>query len=157
MDCKPARLFCPRGFSRQEYWSELPCSPPMDLPNPRIKLRSPTLPTNYLLYEPLQTQQTVFWFISTYVLLSSSLHIKKKIFFFFFYFSLTSKTFPSVSNQLLAVSIMYWFYLLFVVYWYVFGSVCYFLWPSKEVALWSSYNQKNMSRWGTNIAKSQRF
>ena len=25
------------GFSRQEYWSGLPCPPPRDLPNPEIK------------------------------------------------------------------------------------------------------------------------
>ena len=25
------------GFSRQEYWSMLPCPPPEDLPNPGIK------------------------------------------------------------------------------------------------------------------------
>ena len=25
------------GFSRQEYWSVLPCPPPEDLPNPGIK------------------------------------------------------------------------------------------------------------------------
>ena len=25
------------GFSRQEYWSELPCPPPGDLPDPVIK------------------------------------------------------------------------------------------------------------------------
>ena len=33
------------GFSRQEYWSELPCPPPGDLPDPGIKptsLKSPT-------------------------------------------------------------------------------------------------------------------
>ena len=29
------------GFSRQEYWSGLPSSPPGDLPYPRIKLASP--------------------------------------------------------------------------------------------------------------------
>ena len=32
------------GFSRQEYWSRLPCLPPVDLPDPGIKpssLRSP--------------------------------------------------------------------------------------------------------------------
>ena len=29
------------GFSRQEYWSGLPCPPPGDLPNPGIKSRSP--------------------------------------------------------------------------------------------------------------------
>ena len=28
------------GFSRQEYWSELPCPSPGDLPNPRIELMS---------------------------------------------------------------------------------------------------------------------
>ena len=28
------------GFFRQEYWSGLPCSPPEDLPNPRIELKS---------------------------------------------------------------------------------------------------------------------
>ena len=25
------------GFSRQEYWNELPCPPPGDLPNPEIE------------------------------------------------------------------------------------------------------------------------
>ena len=28
------------GFSRQEYWSGLPCPPPGDLPNPGIKPKS---------------------------------------------------------------------------------------------------------------------
>jgi len=34
------------GFSRQEYWSGLPCPPPGDLPDPRIEpeaLMSPAL------------------------------------------------------------------------------------------------------------------
>ena len=31
------------GFSRQEYWSGLPCPPPGDLPNIGIESRSPTL------------------------------------------------------------------------------------------------------------------
>ena len=31
------------GFSGQEYWSGLPCPPPEDLPNPRIKPESPAL------------------------------------------------------------------------------------------------------------------
>ena len=30
------------GFSWQEYWSELPCPPPGDLPNPGIKPKSLT-------------------------------------------------------------------------------------------------------------------
>ena len=32
------------GFSRQEYWSRLPCSPPGDILNPRIKPTSPASP-----------------------------------------------------------------------------------------------------------------
>ena len=31
---QPARLLCPWGFSRQEYWSDLPRPPPEDLSNP---------------------------------------------------------------------------------------------------------------------------
>ena len=42
---QPARLLCPWGFSRQEYWSELSCPPPGDLPDPGIKPASlPSLP-----------------------------------------------------------------------------------------------------------------
>ena len=48
----PTRLPCPPGFSRQEYWSGLPCPPPRGLPNPRIKPRSPPLHTDSLLSEP---------------------------------------------------------------------------------------------------------
>ena len=48
----PARLLCPLGFSRQEYWRGLPHPPPWDLPNPGIKLRSPTLQADSLLSEP---------------------------------------------------------------------------------------------------------
>ena len=32
------------GFSRQEYWSELPCPPPGDLPHPGIEPMSFTSP-----------------------------------------------------------------------------------------------------------------
>ena len=32
------------GFSRQEYWSGLPCPPPGDLPHPGIEPRSPESP-----------------------------------------------------------------------------------------------------------------
>ena len=34
----------PMGFSRQEYWSRLPCPPPGDLPKPGIKPMSLTFP-----------------------------------------------------------------------------------------------------------------
>ena len=32
------------GFPREEYWSELPCSPPRDLPNPGTEPTSPASP-----------------------------------------------------------------------------------------------------------------
>ena len=40
------------GFSRQEHWSGLPFPSPGDLPNPRIKPRSPILQTDSLPSEP---------------------------------------------------------------------------------------------------------
>ena len=49
---QPARLFCLQGFSRQDYWSELPCPPPGDLPNPGIRRKSPALQADSLLSEP---------------------------------------------------------------------------------------------------------
>ena len=49
---EPVRLLCLWGFSRQEYWSGLPCPPPGDLPNPGIEPRSPTLQVDSLLPEP---------------------------------------------------------------------------------------------------------
>ena len=43
MDCSPTGSSV-IGFSRQEYWSGLPCPPPGDLPNPGIKPTSPATP-----------------------------------------------------------------------------------------------------------------
>ena len=40
------------GFSKQEYWSQLPCPPPGDLPDPGIKPRSPALQADSLPPEP---------------------------------------------------------------------------------------------------------
>ena len=48
---QPARLLCPWGFSRQEYWSGLPCPPPGDLPNPGTEPWTPTLRADSLLSE----------------------------------------------------------------------------------------------------------
>ena len=42
----------PVEFSRQEYWSGLPCPPPGDLPHPRIEPKSPALRANSLPSEP---------------------------------------------------------------------------------------------------------
>ena len=39
------------GFSRQEYWSELPFPSPADLPNPGIEPRSPALQVDALTSE----------------------------------------------------------------------------------------------------------
>ena len=44
MDCVAHQVPLSMGFSRQEYWSGLPCPPPGDLPNPGIKLESLTSP-----------------------------------------------------------------------------------------------------------------
>ena len=49
---QPARLLGPWGFSQQECWSGLPCSPPGDSPNPGIEPRSPTLQADSLPTEP---------------------------------------------------------------------------------------------------------
>ena len=49
IDCTlPGSSLCPWGFSRQEYWSELPCPLPGDIPNPGIKPRSPALQADSL-------------------------------------------------------------------------------------------------------------
>ena len=45
---EPARFLCPRGFSRQEYWSGLPYSPSGNLPNPGIKPGFPALQADSL-------------------------------------------------------------------------------------------------------------
>ena len=44
--------YSPLGFSRQEYWSGLPCPPPGDLLNPGIKPMSPTLQADSSPSEP---------------------------------------------------------------------------------------------------------
>ena len=44
MDCVAHQAPLSMGFSKQEYWSGLPCPPPGDLPNPGIKPESLTSP-----------------------------------------------------------------------------------------------------------------
>ena len=50
------------GFSRQEYWSGLPCPPPGDLPNPKIEpasLVSPALAGGFFTSSaPWEAQQS---------------------------------------------------------------------------------------------------
>ena len=43
-----SQVSCPWGFSRQEYWSGQPFPSPGYLPNPGIKLRSPTVQADSL-------------------------------------------------------------------------------------------------------------
>ena len=49
------------GFSRQEYWSGLPCPPPGDLPDPGIEPRSPTWQADSLLSEPPGKPLLIVW------------------------------------------------------------------------------------------------
>ena len=46
-------------FCRQEYWSELRCPSPGDLPNPGIELGSPALQADSLLSEPPGTPLSI--------------------------------------------------------------------------------------------------
>ena len=48
----PVRLLSPWGFSRQEYWSGLPCPSPGAHPNPGIEPRSSALQADSLPSEP---------------------------------------------------------------------------------------------------------
>ena len=50
---QPARLLCPWGLSRQEYWSGLLCPPPGDLSYLGIEPRSPALQAASLPLAPL--------------------------------------------------------------------------------------------------------
>ena len=43
LDCVAHQAPLSMGFSRQGYWSGLPCPPPGDLPDPGIKPVSPAL------------------------------------------------------------------------------------------------------------------
>ena len=52
MDCSPPGSSVHGGFSRQEYWSGLPCPPPRGLPNPGNKPRSSALQAESLPSEP---------------------------------------------------------------------------------------------------------
>ena len=57
---KPTRLLCPWEFSRQEYWSGLPCPTPGHLPYPGIEPGSLILQTDYLLSElPVKSLSTL--------------------------------------------------------------------------------------------------
>ena len=58
--CDPMMIACQAplsmGFSRQEYWTGLPCPPPGNLPNPEIKPASPASPSLQEDYLPVSHQ-----------------------------------------------------------------------------------------------------
>ena len=71
-----ARLLCPQGFSRQEYWRRLPCPPPGDLPNPGTEPRSPALWADSISYHSschLATRTHLYK--SLHRVLSSTFHL----------------------------------------------------------------------------------
>ena len=62
MHSEPMRLLSPQGFSRQEYWSGLPCPPPGDLPNLGSKptsLMSPALTGRFFTTSHLNNWQYI--------------------------------------------------------------------------------------------------
>ena len=59
MGCSPASFLCP-WISQEEYWSVLPFPSPGNLPDPGIKLGSPTLQVGSLLYKPPGKPKVLF-------------------------------------------------------------------------------------------------
>ena len=63
---QPARLLCPWGFCRQEYWSGLLFPSPGDLPDPGMELGSSALQmTLYQLsYQGSPHLNDIIWYLS---------------------------------------------------------------------------------------------
>ena len=74
-DCSPTGSSLHR-FSRQEYWSGLPCPPPGELPNPGIKPESPELQEDSLPTEPTGKPHFI---ISLWLILSANVIIMTAI------------------------------------------------------------------------------
>ncbi|CAN0429590.1 unnamed protein product [Rangifer tarandus platyrhynchus] len=64
------------GFSRQEYWSVLPCLPPGDLPDPGIEPTSPVAPALQADSLPLSQQGSQWYCIC---LLEKNIHTKEPV------------------------------------------------------------------------------
>ena len=54
------------GFSRQEYWSGLPCPPPGNLPDPGIESESPALAGRFFTTEPPGKPKVYFTYHKIY-------------------------------------------------------------------------------------------
>ena len=80
MDCSPPGSFV-HGFSRQEYWSGMPCPPPGDLPDPGIEpasLMSPALAGRFFTTSAIWKAPVAFhrmFQLSVYMYLMSKTHI----------------------------------------------------------------------------------
>ena len=68
------------GFSRQEYWSGLPCPPPGDLPDPGVKPSSPALQVDSLPLSHRESPQNIVTDIQDYILESVFLATQNIIF-----------------------------------------------------------------------------
>ena len=74
---QPTRPLYPWGFSRQEYWSRLPCPSPGDLPNPGIEptcFMSPALVGRFLPLAPAGKPHVyiyLYLFLNSLILLRS--------------------------------------------------------------------------------------
>ena len=67
------------GFSRQEYWSELPCPPPGDLPNPGVEPVSAVLAGRFFITKLLGKPSMVHYEAITVLDLHASDEIASKI------------------------------------------------------------------------------
>ena len=72
MDCSPpGSSVHGDGFSRQEYWSGLPCPPPGDLPNPGMEPRSPALQVDF--FYSLSHQGSPYTFFQSLIIFSRNM------------------------------------------------------------------------------------
>ena len=76
------------GFSRQEYWSRLPCPPPGDLPNPEVEHRSPALQRDHLSHHgrPYSIYKISVIGYMLYAFLYIYIYINMKLDIYFIYF-----------------------------------------------------------------------
>ena len=78
MDCSPPAPLS-MEFSRQEYWSVVPCPSPGDLPDPGIDLRSLTLQVGSLPSEPPGNSNLKIQDIKTgHLVIKTKVHMFKK-------------------------------------------------------------------------------
>ena len=92
----------PVGFSRQEYWSGLPCPPPGDLPDPGIEPVSPALAGRFFTH--LAT-----WEAPPYPLpcciCPQALRTIRALFFFFFFPVVFWVFFPVLPTKMYALDL----------------------------------------------------